>query len=242
MIYVDTFEPEDICRWIGQVTEVNRLPLHQSGQADYSWFSIDGRSIQVERKQWPELLSTGIDDVEEQLGREIPNADETYLLVEGIGEPSPYGVDTYIKSENKPYYRKMFGHGSRQHPQPFLYDRIQAWFWRLDKIGVSVVHTSSPFATSVALVSYYKQSQKVEHQTLRRYIKPKISIKVRNPHVLSLMGIEGAGIGEIKALALVERFGNLYGVVNADVEELLGVDGIGKGIIRKLFTAVGRDV
>lgn len=240
MILCDVFEPDHIFNLLKQSVECQRQNLVQAGFADYLWFACDGHRVQVERKQWGEVLSDP-DHVEEQLRRELIATEETVLLVEGVAEATPWGVDAYTKSPDKPYYRVQHSYGTHKHPQSGLYHRIQAWFWQLDKAGISVYRTANSQDTASALVAWYKSSQKEEHTTLSRYIKPRINPKAFNPAVLTLMGIEGVELGEVRAKALVKRFRSVWSIMNAPLSELVRVDGIGVGIARKLIDAIGRD-
>jgi ERCC4-type nuclease len=239
MLLVDVFEPEDIFQLLAQSVDVQRQNLVQAGFADYLWFSCDGHRCQVERKQWGEILSNP-DHVEEQLRREMVTTEETVLLVEGVAEATRWGMDVYTKSPGKSYFRLQHSYGTPKHPQSGLYHRIQSWFWQLDKAGISVYRTCHSRDTASALVAWYKSSQKQEHTTLQRYIKVRANPKAYDARVLTLMGIEKAGLGEVKAKALIAKFGSVYAVLNAPLEELVEVDGIGKGIAMKLIEAVGR--
>lgn len=240
MLLVDVFEPDDVFHLIRQSVECQRQNLVQLGYADYLWFCADGHRCQVERKQWGEVLSDP-DRVEEQLRREMIATEETILLVEGVAESTPWGMDVYTKSGDKPYFRLQHSYGTPKHPQHGLYHRIQSWFWQLDKAGISVYRTCHSRDTASALVAWYRSSQKEEHTTLRRYIKPRINPKAFDPAVLTLMGIAGVELGEVRAKALIDYFGSVWAVVNAPMSVLVDVDGIGPGLARKLIDALGRE-
>ena len=226
-----------------QSVEVIRTPLNQSGYADYMWSEWDNINTQVERKQCGELLSD-MDGCEMQLRRYYQNGARLYLLVEGVMEPTPFGVACYVKSEGKPYYRVQHSFGTHKHPQTGLFAKYQGWRWSLDKIGVGVIETSSYEATARALVSFYQNSQKAEHRTLRRYIKPHVTIPSLNSHVETLMGIKGAELGEARAVALIDRFETVWGVLNAPPEEIAETEvsgrRLGLTIAQKIRTAIGR--
>ncbi|KKK90558.1 hypothetical protein LCGC14_2721820, partial [marine sediment metagenome] len=88
-IIVDNHEPKEIEYLIAQSvpTMMPQPGLNSQGFADYMWFCCDGHRIQVERKQTNEVLG-GMDQVEEQLRRELDNGvEETILLIEGVCEP-----------------------------------------------------------------------------------------------------------------------------------------------------------
>lgn len=129
------------------------------------------------------------------------------------------------------------------------YTGLQAWKSQLDKAGVTIVETFDYTATAMTLVALYQNSQKLEHKTLRRYIKEKIYVEGMNPHVLNLMSVKGGGIGEEKAKALIERYGTFWYTINQSVEDLAetmvgGEDKkqkrLGRPSVERLFKALGR--
>ena len=240
VMIVDVFEADLIYNLLKQSIEVVRQNLVPLGMPDYVWFSYDGRRVGVERKTWGEILSDP-DHVEEQLRREMTTVNEICLLIEGVAESTQWGVDTYTKSTGKPYYKLQHSYGTPKYPQSGLYHRIQSWLWQLDSCGISSYRTTNSHDTASALVAWYKSSQKEEHTTLRRYIKPRINPKAFDPAVLTLMGIAGVELGEIRAKALIDYFGSVWAVVNAPMSVLVDVDGIGPGLARKLIDALGRE-
>jgi ERCC4-type nuclease len=244
MLLVDQYEPVEIVQiLIPQVGQNNvmRAPLNTRGFGDYMWNCADGHLLQVERKQWPELLAD-VDDVEEQLGRELlAPVQETYLLVEGVASPTAVGIDTYTISKDSKFFRHSRSYpGSDRRPQPGMFAKVMAWFYQLDKAGVGIMHTSSYIATAMTIGSWYKNSQKDEHTTLRRYIRKKINVEVKDPQVISLMGLAGANLGEERAKALIERFGDVISVLTADPGEIAAMPGFGPTLEKKIHAAVGR--
>lgn len=233
MIFIDTFEPTELEYFIKPAVPTMRASLNTTGFADYMFIDILGRRVQFERKQWGEILSNP-ERVEEQLRREfIGGVEELNLIVEGHCEPTAKGVDVYKKT-GKPYLRKVYSY-----KQSFT--RIVSWLWQLDKTGISVYQTPNTLGTAHFLCAAFKNSQKTEHTTLQRYIKPKIRVGPQDSQVLTLMGIEGAGLGEQRAMDLVLNFGSVWNVLNASMSELTSVEGIGPGIVYKLWKAVGKE-
>jgi len=259
-LMMDVHEPYSIWELLTQSVEVIKPDpgLNSQGYADYLWFCYDGHRIQVERKQIDEILS-GMDSVEEQLTRELSNGvEETILLIERFCEPIPgnrSAVQTYTRPHEglKKILRKILKHDDvlvPGHQYNVSYMGMQAWKSQLDKAGVTIVETFDWKATAHTLVALYNNSQKEEHTTLRRYIKDRIIITNRNPHILTLMGIKGGGVGEEIAKALIERFGTAHYTLLQDVdslaETLVGEEGKQKrfGPIRakKLLRSFGREV
>lgn len=225
---------------------VMRWPLNQEGFADYMWFAIDGHRIQVERKQIDEILS-GMDSVEEQLRRELDSGvEETLLLIERFCEPIP-GLRMAVQSWKKTKDGKIM---TPSHKYNTSYAGLQAWKSQLDKAGITIVETFDDVATAYTLVALYSSSQKLEHTTLRRYIKEHIVVVPYNQHVLNLMSVKGANLGEARAKALIERYGTFWYTINQSVEDLgetlVGEEGKEKrlGVVtaRRLLRAIGRNV
>lgn len=239
VMIIDVFEPDSILYLLRQSIDVEKQNLVQLGFPDYLFFACDGHRVGIERKQWAEILSDP-DHVEEQIRREMVSVEEMVLLIEGVAEATPYGMDVYTKSGDKPYFRLQRSYGTPKHPQPGLHHRIQAWLWQLDHYGVSVYRTCNSQDTASALVAWHNSALKETHDTLQRYIKPRINPKAFDPAVLTLMGIEKANLGEIRAKALLSYFGSVWDVLNAPLSSLVDVEGIGPSVARSLIDAIGR--
>lgn len=227
MIFCDVFEPQNIRDAIRDLVPSQTIPLNSAGLADYMW-QADGHTIQVERKQWAEIIN--IEHIEEQLQREYQKADETYLLIEGIMKPSQYGVDLYKEttegSSRKVLYR-CHGWGTENRPRKPLYQQIMAFLWSIDRQGISIVCTPNSYATALTIVTMYKQSIKTEHRTFNRYIRTKPEPFDCDPAVLTLMNLPGIELGEYRAKQLINALGSLRKVIDAKEEELVTVEGIG---------------
>ena len=242
MIFVDIFEPTQIENLLKQTVETTRMTLNHSpeGYADYLFFACDGHRIQVERKQIDEILSD-LDGTEEQLGREVSNGvEETILIYEGTCEPIP-GLKMAVQSFKLAKGGKVM---VPSHKYNISYTGLQAWFSQLDKAGITVVHTCHYIGTAMTLVALYNNAQKQEHTTLRRYIKEHIVVKPFNEHVITLMGIKGASLGEARAKALIERYGTVWYTLSQSVEEIaetiVGEKKLGMAVAKKLHKAIGR--
>jgi ERCC4-type nuclease len=119
---------------------------------------------------------------------------------------------------------------------------FKAWLYQIDKAGISVVYTINDIDTAASLVAIYENSQKTEHQTLQRYLRPRITVAGHNVHVQALINLSSAyklDIGEVKAQALIDEFGTLGAILLSEVDELTRVEGIGKLTAEKLLKAIG---
>lgn len=241
MMFLDIFEPHQIEELVAQAIPVTRTSLNAEGFADYLWFCVDNHRIQVERKQIDEILSN-MDGVEEQLRRELSRGvEETILMYEGTFEPIP-GLKMATQSWRKAKDKRLMVPG---HKYNISYAGVQAWLSQLDKAGITIVNTFDYISTAFTLVALYNSSQKLEHTTLRRYIKDRIYPKPYNPHILTLMGIAGANIGQEIGEALIERYGTVWYILNRDAEDLaetiIGGKRFGLTRARKLLKAIGKE-
>lgn len=251
MIFVDTAEPVDIINFIKQSTNVEVGSLNQKSIADYFFIAADGHRVQVNRTQAGELLGN-IDSFEDELRRYYNSAEETYAIIEGIISPykiaggfmpatisrrplaPPGSLYAYAVSDKGFIFKERAYNVSNK--------MYKSWLMQIDKCGITVFNTINNIDTAATLVAFYDNLQKTEHSTLQRYIKPKIVVKAHNSHVQALVNLSQAyklDIGEVKAEALIDHFGNLGRVLLAEVDELCEVDGIGKKIAEKLLTVIG---
>lgn len=237
MIYIDTFEPVELEKLLAQACPIQRQSLNAMGFADILCYAADGHRIQIENKQIDEVLSA-IDDTEDQLRRQYDKAEESLLCIRGIAEPAVDGIQTYIPSN-----KGMIYHKSRKH-RGMSYSGWRSWLYSLDKAGITVLEVPNLTAMAIAISSIYHNSQKAEHQTLRRYIKPKKNLTEEGDeprdYVLTLMGIIGANLGEKRARALIRTFTTPFGVFCRSDEEIAAVEGMGPTLARRLLQGVGR--
>lgn len=230
---IDVFEHPRAEDLISQSIPTLRLPLNSMNMPDYQWLAVDGHTCGVERKQATELVAE-MSVIEGILRKYMDTTEDLALLIEGFLAPHPMGIVTY-------WIDKRFGDDRLGKGIVFKrsYAQIMAFLWQLDKEGVTVYFTPCLEATAASLVAFYKNSQKEEHTTLRRYVKKRRALWHPNPQVEILLGIPGAGLGEKRAMALIARFETAWRVFNASEDDLTGVTGIGKGIARGLLEKIG---
>lgn len=230
-LLVDIHEPDIIVKLLKQsIPDVYVTSLNTSDKSDYYWCSIDGHTIQIERKQWGELIGE-FDRIEEILRRYMDNSDEMYLLIEGVARPTALGIESL-----EIYGKKVVA----SHHFKRRYSEIMSWLWQLDKSGITVVNTYDEASTAIAISSFYKNSMKLEHTTMSRYIKHKNQAWHPNPHVQNLIDVYGADIGPVRAAAAVKAFGTYWNVINQNIDSLSCVDGWGSKTAEKLLRAIGR--
>lgn len=135
------------------------------------------------------------------------------------------GVIGFVKNEQ--YHRTTSG-------------MLNAWIYQLTQVGIVTYFTVTEADTAKLIAAAYNSCQKPEHTTLQRYIRPRVYIKEYDHHVLTLMGLDKAQLGETRAKALITRFGTAFDVFVAEYEDVCAVPGMGRITTEKLFDSIGR--
>lgn len=230
MLRIDIHEPSEAIKLISQSVPASVSSLNTDGYADYIWEGADGKLVQVERKQWGEVLA-GIDKIEDQLRRHIkghPDA-RLILLVEGTCIGDSMGTVVLKPTNRDSIWVKGYHYATRE-------SQVYAWLYGISRY-VELYQTSGFPATAAALVAFYKYDQKEEHNTFRRHFK-QVTFNP-NPQVVQLMGLM-PGIGEKRAMALIAEFSTVYNIVTASPKDLARVDGIGAKLSVQLLQRIGR--
>jgi len=265
MIWTDVSEPDNIELLLNQslAGQVDKEPLNAKDLSDYYMVSYDAESLQFSRKQAGELLGD-IDEAERQIRDYYNNADHNFQICEGLITPMPLYLPRRSKKGFTPppitsdasirhlsagglysYSVSATGWIGDEMAHKISGKMFYAWIYQLEQCGVPTFFTINYIETAKLLVAIHDNIQKDEHTTLQRYIKPKLAIKKKpklllEPYdlqVMTLMGVQGARIGEKTAKALIARFEDTFGVANASVEELAKVEGIGKKFGQTIFDA-----
>jgi len=234
LIKIDLIEPREIEALIGQTVQTTRLALNSMGYADYVWSNIRGEVEQIERKRVAEVLA-GMPEIEYQLRNEIKKVPATILIVEGIAEPHPQGIRTYVVSKDGRFFRS-----DRVYKTP--YALYEGWLVALARAGITVWKTASWVCTAEAIVRFMKSSDKLDSDILVRQLK-RVREYDPNPHVETLMHVSGGKVGPKLAAALVVAFGTAWDVIRQEPEVLAeSVEGFGIKRARDLLEAIGRKV
>ncbi len=215
-LLVDQHEPISISLLLEQSVPTERVLLNKPAvpaRPDYCWIDWEGKWHGVSRKQGGEFLGS-VDATEAQLLEEMGGVDRLYLLIEGWISPDADG-SAWAWRLAKGNERIAF----RDHHYRQSYKGVRAKLARLEDLGVMVVQTADETDTALALVALYEASLKPESEqrTLKRLIKEKYWLTeedaARKSFMLTLMGIQGAGVGEEVADALAGAFGTVAQLV-----------------------------
>tara|TARA_Y100000310_G_scaffold328215_1_gene395980 strand:+ start:5569 stop:6291 length:723 start_codon:yes stop_codon:yes gene_type:complete len=233
ILYMDHYEPSLITQALAQAVPATAVPLNTWGKADYYMVDPAGNERMIERKQLSEALSD-INAVEEQLGRHLHECAELTLLVEGVGMPSPTGVQTYN------YGGGRWTTGHKHANQPRLWKRWMGFKHSLrHNAGIEVEETSHWWGSIQFISTWFHKSMDPTSTTMARYVIPHMAPFDKDPQVDNLCRLKGVGIREITAIKLIAEFGSLYGVITARYADLVGV--MGGAWTRTFFEAIGRE-
>jgi len=258
MILIDKAEPNDIVKLINQSVSVSVESLNLHGLSDYFFTNAEGKRLQFSRKQAGELLGN-IDGAEADIRKYYPNADENYQIVEGIISPvkitaQPHKTKTIsirnlVGSANQLHSYKVTDTGYIHEPHTYNCNSpmLFSWFHRLAKCGVVTYFPVTKLDTARLLVAIYKNEQKPPeaHDTLNRYLKPRIYISKEDPFTKALMCLSLAykiGVGEDKAKKLSTKYSSLVDIAMATPQEIAEIEGIGKKLANRLLRAIGLEV
>lgn len=234
ILYIDHYEPDAIAAGLCQSTSTTvRVPLNTWGKADYYMVDLLENERMIERKQLSEALSD-LDAVEEQLSRHLHECDELTLLVEGLGMPTPEGVQTYK------YASGRWRDGHKHEHQPKLWKRWMGFKHSLrHNVGVEVEETAHWWGSVQFISTWFHKSMSPTSTTMRRYAIPHMAPFHKNLQVDNLCRLKDVGIGESTAIKLVGEFGSVYGVIAAKYTDLVGV--MGGAWTRAFFETIGRE-
>jgi len=204
--------------------------------ADYAFLDRNGSPVGIERCEIGNLiqkLRSG--ELEDQLYRCQESFPTTILLKEGVYDYLG-GLLAIHKQGERGYFR------SYVYPRT-TYESIKAMEVRLSEMGVEIVDTAN-FACSMLVVRViYQQRTKAEdkHTLFKRVRVPKFPTKLTtNPTVPRLMALVPR-IPEATAIALVHKFDTIWNIIHAEDKALLEVQGMGKGLVRKLRESLGKE-
>ena len=182
---------------------------------DYSFYSINYKHIGIERKAIPDFASSLGERLSEQLYRMTEHYDISILLLEGSWQ---------IVRDNV-----------------MVVKGVESWGWsmawnyllscQLQK-GIALYFTANEGHTIKALNELYSYFQKAVHTGgVSRSI-------VGDPRLLAF---QCGGIGPKIGKALLEKFGSIKNVANADIKDYLEVEKMGKVRAQRLLDHLTKD-
>ncbi len=204
--------------------------------ADYAFLDRDSAPFGIERSEIGNLvqkLRSG--ELEEQMYKCQANYASVILLIEGVYDQ----VDRLLavhKDSNRGYFRTHI------YPHTY-YDYVKATEVRLSEMGIEIIHSPN-FQCSMSVIrTIYNQRTKPEeeHTLFKRVRAIKIPVKLTsNPAVPMLMAL-CPRLPEKTAIRLINKYDSIWNILSTPDDELLGVEGMGKGLLDKLKRGVGKE-
>ena len=225
-------EHEDIPELIGLPFVVDTLEA-----ADYAFLNCNGEPVGIERCEIGNLLQKlRSGELESQMAKCDSAYSTVILLIEGVYDKVNGFLAVHAQSE-RGYFRKHIYPHTR-------YDFTIASLVRLSEMGIEII-PSPNFACSMTVVrTIYQQRTKAEedHSLFKRIRPVNIPVKLSsNPAVPKLMAL-CPRLGEKVAIRLINKFDSIWDILHVDDNELLEIEGFGKGLLDKLKKGVGKDV
>ena len=204
--------------------------------ADYAFLDCNNEPVGIERSEIGNLLQKlRSGELESQMEKCRDNYSSVILLVEGVYDQ----VNNFLavhKESNRGYFRTHIYPHTR-------YDYTMALLVRLSEMGIEIIH-SPTFACSIIVVrTIYEQRTKAEedHRLFKRVRQVRLPVKLSsNPAVPKLLAL-ASRMPEKVAIRLINRYGGIWNILSTPDSELLGVEGMGKGLLEKLKKGVGKN-
>lgn len=202
---------------------------------DYAFLDCNSQPVGIERCEIGNLvqkLRSG------ELESQMTKCDEAYssiiLLTEGVYD-SVQGFLSVHGESGRGYFRKHIYPHTR-------YDYPIAELVNLSDMGVELIHSPNFACSMIVVRTIYNQRTKPEaERSLFRKIRA-INIPVKlssNPAVPKLLSL-GGRMPEKVAIRLINRYENIWNIVHTPDEELLQIEGLGKGLLQKLKEGIGK--
>lgn len=225
-----------------RVGSVEIAPLLQNPivcQLEYADFAWSGNgpngpaNVGVERKRLMDFLqsmTTGRLSGHQIIGL-TQQYDWAYLLVEGIWRPDRHnGILQHINRKGK---WAAVAQGSRRFMARDIYNFINTL---QTMCGIVTVTTSNQWETAMWLSACHGWWQKEwgKHKSHLQFQKPVAHAQLRKPNLVTKMALQLTGVGWDKARKIGEQFHSAIDLVEATVEELIEIEGIGHKMAERI--------
>ena len=220
---------------IPNTLDVPNIQIRRLEAADYCFLDAHSEPLGIERCEIGNLVQkVRSGELEEQLYKCQDNYTSVILLTEGVYDQVE-GLLAIHKGGNRGYFRV--------HVYPHTYyDYIMAVEIRLSEMGIELLHTPNFQCSMTTIKTIYNQRIKPEdeHTLFKRTRAINIPVKLTsNPSVPKLMALANH-LGEKVAIRLINRYNTIWDIVHAPDEELLSIEGVGKGLLQNLKRGIGK--
>lgn len=233
MITVDDREIQEH----SDIPELLELPMtiDRLDAGDYAFLDFYNEPTGIERCEISNLvqkLRSG--ELEDQMVKCDKAYSHIILLAEGVYDQVQGFLAVHGES-TRGYFRKHIYPHTR-------YDYAVASLIRLSEMGIEVIYSPNFACSMVVIRTIYQQRTKPEeeHSLFKRIRTIKIPVKLSsNPAVPRLMAL-CPRLPEKVAIRLINQFDTIWNILSTPDGELLGVEGMGKGLLDKLKKGVGK--
>lgn len=213
-ITVDSHEPGEIARWLGEWADVHPLEA-----GDYAFHVHDSKLVLVERKSADDLLNSLANGVlADELSRCIATTEYVVLLIEGWLSATIDGkIRTQYRQKGDGYWRWAF---------------LWNFLMTAQLSGVFLYQSPSIRHTPQVIINLYEYFQRPERRSILRIRQP--LPKYKNVTALNALACcQDISIGTAKSL--LAYFGTLEKIVQADEKALKACPMVGPTRARKLY-------
>lgn len=203
--------------------------------ADFCFLDRDKKPVGIERSKISNLiekLRSG------ELEYQMRKCQELYpsiiLLVEDVYDRMGDFLAIYKKG-NRGYFRNYV------YPRTH-YKVAKAVEISLSGMGIEIIASPNLECSMeiVRLIYEHRTKKEEEHTLFKKVRRIKIPTKLTaNPNVPRLMALI-PHIPERSAIMLIHKYDTIWNVLHAEDKELLEIDGVGKGLVRKMREGVGK--
>lgn len=203
---------------------------------DYAFLGVHGEPVGIERSEIGNLLQKlRSGELESQMGKCDDAYSSVILLVEGVYD-KVNGFLAVHKESDRGYFRNHIYPHTR-------YDYTMASLIRLSEMGIEIIPSPNFACSMVVIRTIYNQRTKLEgeHSLFKRLRPIRIPVKLSsNPAVPKLLAVCNH-LGEKAAIRLINRYGSIWNILNAPDDELLEIQGFGRGLLDNLKRGIGKD-
>jgi ERCC4-type nuclease len=158
-----------------------------------------------------------------------------YLVVEGLYRPSEDGFLQVFQGK-RGWTDLVLG------KQRFLYAELDGYLTTLElNAAVMVRRTASAHETCIQIVDLYRWWQKDwDRHHAHEAIKHQEGVTQNRASLIRRVAAELPSVGWVRSGAVEKSFGSVKDMINAGEREWMGIEGIGKGIAKKVVGEIRR--
>lgn len=200
---------------------------------DFCFLDVNNEVVGIERCTVNNFVQKLMDgQLESQMYKCQEQFSSVILLIEGVCDSHKDLLALYKKGNNA-YFRYMV------YPR-LMYKSILAAIVSLSNMGVEIITTANFECTMEAIRLIYASRTRTEHTLFKKTRKIRLPVKSSaNPSVPRLMAIVPR-LSEKAAVRLMYKFDTIWNVLHAEDKELMEIEGVGRGVVRRIKEAVGK--